>query len=140
VGKLNGSASALIVARPGPWRDALEAMLVETPQIEAIHLADDAVTALRAAAALNPDLLLLDTDLPGDQTWNLTRQLKAVCPSARSLVLVDDLQDLGCKDGTADIVVVKGCPAAVLFEALESLLPESDRDSANADSGNRSRR
>jgi DNA-binding NarL/FixJ family response regulator len=135
------AVTALIVARPGSWRDALLAMLDEIPRIETIHLAKDAVSALRWVATVCPDLVLLDTDLPGGWTSSFLGELKALCPRLRSLVLTNDPLDLDQSDNLqVDAVLVKGCSATVLFEVLESLLPRGDRDSANADSDNRSRR
>lgn len=89
-GQLGGGASALIVARPGPWRDALQAVLIEIPRIETIHLASDAASGMRAAVALCPDLVVLDTDQPGGWEWTVAHKLKAACPHARSLVLTND--------------------------------------------------
>jgi len=128
-GRVNGGGSVLIVARPGSWRDALQAMLDEIPRIETIHLASDAASALLSAAAHCPDLALLDTDLPGGWAWTLTHELKMVCPHTRSLVLTNELPHPE-RPGTVpvDAVLVKGCSATVLFEALESLLPEQKRD------------
>ena len=128
--QFDGAASALIVAQPGSWRDALLAMLDEIPRIETIHLARDVVSALRSAATYCPDLVLLDTDLPGGWTSSFPGELKALCPHVRSLVLTHEFPDPD-QFGTlpADAVLVKGCSAAVLFEALESLLPTRERDS-----------
>jgi len=119
----------LIVARPGPWRDALQAMLIEIPRIEMIHLASDAASGMRAAVALCPDLVVLDTDQPGGWEWTVAHKLKAACPHARSLVLTNEFPDPE-HPGTVpvDAVLLKGCSATVLFEALESLLPEQRRD------------
>ena len=129
-GQTDGGASALIVARPGAWRDALQAMLDEIPRIETIHLAREVVSALRLAAVHSPDLVLLDTDLPGGGAWAFTDELKIECPHVRSLLLTSELPDPE-RSGTApaDAVLAKGCSATVLFEALEALLPGPKRDS-----------
>ncbi len=124
-----GGVSALVVARPGAWRDALQATLIEIPRMETIRLADDASAGLRSAAEHCPDLVLLDTDLPGGWAWTFTHELKMVCPHARSLVLTNEIPGPE-RPGQVpvDVVLVKGCSATVLFEALESLLPEQKRD------------
>lgn len=124
--------SALIVARPGPWRDALQATLAEIPRIETVRLAGDAASAFLSVARHCPDLVLLDADLPGGCAWTFSRELGTACPHARSLVLADRAP-WGTEVGgavSADAVVVKGSRAIVLFQALESLLPEHPGDGA----------
>jgi DNA-binding NarL/FixJ family response regulator len=123
----DGGLSALIVARPGSWRDALQATLVEIPRIETIQLAGDAASAYLSIAMHCPDLVLLDADLPGGCAWTFSHELGTVCPDARSLVLADGLSDAESSGViSVDAVVVKGSPATALFEALESLLPGAD--------------
>jgi DNA-binding NarL/FixJ family response regulator len=117
------SASALIVAQPGLWRDALIATLDEVQWIEAIHLAKEPVAALRSTAANCPDLVLLDADFPGDTVACFLRDLEQACPHTRSLVLSSDPPDPSVKL-SADAVLIKGCSSAVLFQVLESLLPD----------------
>ena len=127
-GQTDCGASALIVAEPGSWRDALLAMLDEIPRIATIHLARDAGSALRSAAASCSDLVLLDADLPGGSAASFLRELEAVCPHTRSLVLTSEPPN---HSGTLlpDAVLIKGCSAAVLFQVLESLMPDSGGDS-----------
>lgn len=126
-GQTDGGASALIVAQPGAWRDALLAMMDEIPQIDMIHLAREAVSALRSAAANCPDLVLLDADLLGGSAADFSGELKAVCPHTRSLVLSSESPDRP-ETISVDALLAKGCSAATLFEALESLLLEQKRD------------
>ena len=128
-GQTDVGASAFIMARPGAWRDALQAMLDEIPRIETMHLAREVVSALRLAAVHGPDLVLLDTDLPGGGAWTFTDELMTVCPHARSLVLTNERIDPERPGAVSvDAVLVKGCSATVLFEALESLLPKQECD------------
>jgi DNA-binding NarL/FixJ family response regulator len=101
--------------------------LVEVPRIESIHLAGNAAEAFLSIAVYCPDLVLLDADLPGGCAWTFSRELGAVCPHARSLVLADGLSGVeGSGAFSIDAVVIKGSPATALFEALESLLPGTD--------------
>jgi DNA-binding NarL/FixJ family response regulator len=116
---------SLIVALPGPWRDGLRAMLMEIPRIKSIHLADDASAALSAVAVDRPALVVLDAGLLGDAAWALTERLRARWPQTLCLVLVDDNQQRRkARASGADAVLVKGCPAAALFETIESLLAD----------------
>lgn len=122
---VGGGASALIVANPGPWRDGLQATLMEISQIKTIYLASDASPALLVVSTHRPALVLLDASLPGEEVCPLVEWLRAKWPQTTCLALVDDNQQRGkAKAAGADAVLVKGCPATVLFETLESLLPE----------------
>jgi len=132
--RANGGASVLVAARPGSWRDALQATLVEIPRIAMIHVANDAASVFHKVATHCPDLVLLDVDLPGGCAWTFFHELGTVCPHARLLVLADRLPEVEVSAMVlADAVVIKGSPATALFEALESLLP--GRDALGRESG-----
>jgi DNA-binding NarL/FixJ family response regulator len=113
---------ALILSRPGPLRDALKTLLASIPGM--MVLAGGSVTSLpRAPARAEPDLVLMDADLYGDEEWAALREIKDQWPRARFVLLTDDGRML--PDGhaaQADAVLMKGMPAAKLVGVLERLV------------------
>jgi DNA-binding NarL/FixJ family response regulator len=98
-------------------------MLTIMPQIETVDQASDAWSALRAVGACRPALVLLDVSLANDEITNLVELIKAEGPQSRCLVLADDVQQQReAQSAGADVALVKGFPAAKLFETIEELL------------------
>ena len=115
--------SALIVAQPGPLRDSLWAFLMSLPQIEIVRLVEDAPSALRVVTEYNPALVLVDTNLADNGVLNISRQIKVEGFQSRCLILTDNIQQQQeAIAAGADTVLVKGIPAAKLFEIIEELL------------------
>ncbi|KHK95931.1 LuxR family transcriptional regulator [Microbacterium mangrovi] len=82
----------LIVDDHPLFRDGLVALLRTVSDVEVADAVGDGESALRSAAALSPDLVLMDLNLPGMSGLEATRRLLASDPDARVLVLtmVDD--------------------------------------------------
>jgi DNA-binding NarL/FixJ family response regulator len=115
-------ASAVIVAEPGRFRDSLRALLIATPQIDAVNQADDADSALRAIAEDHAALMFLDGSLPGDGVGAVLRGIRAEGSEVRCIVLADNArQQQEAKVAGADAVLLKGFPTAELFQAVERL-------------------
>jgi DNA-binding NarL/FixJ family response regulator len=114
---------ALIVARPGRLRDAWRALLMATPHIGQVHQADDEPSALRLVESLQPQLVLLDSDLAEGGPWTLLQQIKANYPQCGSVVLVCNLRERARAEAAgADVVLLRGFPAERLFQVIEELL------------------
>ncbi len=120
-----GSTMAMILAEPGPLRDSLRAFLLTLPQIEAVDLVDDALSALSVVIEHRPALVLVDAGLSGNGGLTALRQIKAEGLQSRCLVLADNAQQIRHAQAIgADVALLKGFPAAKLFEIVERLLPE----------------
>ena len=114
---------ALIVARPGPLRNSLQALMTTIPQIEILAETSDPSALLRMGAKIQPDVVLLDASLPEEQVWPALRHIKEEWCHNRSIVLVEDSQQRQMVQAAgADVVLVKGFPAAKLIAAIEGLL------------------
>ena len=118
---------ALIVARPGPLLNSLQALMTTIPQIEMLAETNDPSVLLRMEAAMQPDLVLLDASFPGDEIWPALRQIKAEWSQTWSIVLVEDTrQQQQAEAAGADLVLLKGFRAAKLVAAIEGLLSQGD--------------
>ena len=117
--------AALIVAKPGPLRDGLRALMTATPQIEAVEEVEDISLALRVVFEHCPDLVVLDSDLANGEVWMTVRRTKARCPGVRCIVLANDIQqNQEAEAAGADAVLLKGFPAASLIATIVRLLPQ----------------
>jgi DNA-binding NarL/FixJ family response regulator len=115
---------ALIVAKPGPLRNSLQALMTTMSQIEILAETSDPSALLRMGAEIQPYVVLLDADLPEEQVCAALRQIKAEWSQTRSIVLVEDSQQQKTVQAAgADVALLKGYPAAKLIAAIEGLLP-----------------
>ncbi len=120
---MQGNTSALVVARSGRVQDGLYALLEAAPQIEMIGLVHDGAAALKLVVEHKPALVLLDTNLSEDQALAVLRQIKAVRPQTRCIVLADNIQQQQrVKAAGADAVLLKGFPMTQFFATMERLL------------------
>ena len=125
---------ALIVARPGPLRNSLQALMTTMPQIEILAETSDPSALLRMGAEIQPHVVLLDASLPEDQVWAALRQIKEEWSRTRSIVLVkDSQQQQKAQAAGADVALLKGYPAAKLIAAIEGLLSREEGGGAYAD-------
>jgi DNA-binding NarL/FixJ family response regulator len=117
-------ALALIAARPGPLLEGLRCLISALPRIKIVGAASDVASLLRMMSERSPDLVLLDAALVGDEDGSLVRQVKTRQPEARFVVLTDTVGQQSAQADTADVVLLKGVPAARLVEAIEGVLAE----------------
>lgn len=118
--------TALIVVRPGPLRNSLLALMNTMPQIEIVAESRDVSSLLRMGTQLQPDLVLLETELPGDGVQEALRQIRDEWSATHTIVLVDNaIQRLNAQKAGADVVLYKGFRAASLVRIISSLLPQN---------------
>ena len=114
---------ALIVARPGPLRNSLQALMTTVPKIEIVAETDNPSALLRMGDAIQPDIVLLEASLSEDDVWAALRQIQSEWSQTRSIVLVESShQQQKAQAAGADVVLIKGYPAARLIAAIEELL------------------
>jgi len=116
--------SALIVAKPGPLRDGLRALLIAMPEINAVEEVGDLPSALKTALDRAPALIVLDSGLAGSDIWRAVRQAKARWPQSRCIFLADAVeQQVEAEAACADAILLKGVPPAKLIATVMRLLP-----------------
>jgi DNA-binding NarL/FixJ family response regulator len=125
-GKVTGmEASALIIARPKPLRDGLQALVGTMPQIGIVSVVSDIHSALRARLDPCPALVLLETPVADDHVWLTVRRARAMWPRARTIILVSNVQQQAEAEAAgADVVLFQGFPAGRLTAAIVKLLPQ----------------
>src|SRR5262249_36390085 len=99
------------------WRDAVARDLTEAG-FDVVAAVGEGTHALRAAAAVGPDVVVLDLQLPDMPGVELTRGMLATCPRARVLILSasGEQQDVldAVKAGAAGYIVKSAGRAGVL--------------------------
>jgi DNA-binding NarL/FixJ family response regulator len=82
-----GPVNILICDDFEPWRRTVSAILAEEPYLEIVGECSDGLEAVRMAAELQPDLILLDIMLPTMNGLEAARQILAASPSRKILFL-----------------------------------------------------
>src|SRR5689334_3922798 len=83
----------LIADDHGVVRKGIRAFLATKPEVEVIGEAADGGEAVRMAAALRPDVILMDLVMPEVDGIEAVRQIRADQPDARILVLTSFATD-----------------------------------------------
>ncbi len=105
-------------------REGLRSFLGRRPDLEVVGEAGDVDSAVREAERAQPDLVLLDLMLPGGGGVAATKQLQALDPAPRVLVLtsfVSDEQALGAVRAGAAGWLGKDVPPAELESAIRTV-------------------
>jgi DNA-binding NarL/FixJ family response regulator len=125
---MNTPALVLIAAPPDSLRYSLQALLTGLPSI-AIRSVEDTRSMLGFLTDAQPQLVVLDVNLLGSETRPLLALIKAIAPRTHTVVLVDTIeQQQALQTTSADVVLLKGYPAAELFASIERLLAQNDPD------------
>lgn len=86
-------ARILVVDDHALVREMLEERLAQEPDLQVVGTAKDGVQALQMATHLQPDLVLLDIDMPGLSAFDAARQISDQSPRTRVLFLSGFVQD-----------------------------------------------
>jgi DNA-binding NarL/FixJ family response regulator len=111
----------LIVDDQRPVRQELRTVLPLAGDIDVVGEAADGAEGVRLAAALRPQAVLLDLQMPVMDGFQAATQMKAACPRCRvvALTIHDDPEvRRRAAEAGADAFVVKGAPIALIVEAL----------------------
>lgn len=75
------------------FRSGLAALLAGHAEFEVVGEAADGFEAVRQAAALRPDIILMDIGMPGLGGVEATREIRKQCPAVRILALTQHDED-----------------------------------------------
>ena len=84
--------SLLIVSLPGTWQRALHKSIAVHPFVEVVEVANGSLSALQLAREAHPDLLMIDSSIPFDDTIALIQNLKQEIPEMQFIVVTDTTQ------------------------------------------------
>jgi DNA-binding NarL/FixJ family response regulator len=83
---------AIIVSLPGTWQRILRKNIEAHAFVEVIAVVGGSLTASQFVNQHHPDLVLIDSSVPFDDTVALARNLKKQNPKTKSIVITDTTQ------------------------------------------------
>jgi two-component system nitrate/nitrite response regulator NarL len=83
----------LIVDDSLPWQRFVQSQLEAAPGLKVITVAADGPEAVQKANEIQPDVILMDIHLPGMNGIEATRQIRAISPGSKILIvsMLDEL-------------------------------------------------
>ena len=124
----------LLVEDYEPWRRYLSSMVREQPGLQVIGEVSDGLEAVHKAAALQPDLILLDIGLPSVNGIEAARQIRRLAPASKILFVSEnrsvDIAEEALRTGAGGYVL-KADAAGDLLPAVKAVLCAFYRSRAN---------
>jgi DNA-binding NarL/FixJ family response regulator len=102
-------------------RDGLVAMLGTQADFEVVGEASNGLEVIRKAQDLQPDVILLDLEMPEMDGVETLRQLRATCPNVQAIVFTafdTDERIMGAVQAGAKGYLLKGVPRNEIFNAI----------------------
>ena len=106
-------------------REGLRTLLGEVPDLDLVGEAADGPSAVATAAALQPDVILLDLMLPGMNGIEVARRILARQPACRIIVLTSFADDQNVLDA-----IQAGAAGYLLKDVLQTDLVQAIRQAA----------
>ena len=118
---------ALLLIRPGPLRDGLDALMVSFPDVQLVAHSNDADAALNFCRKNNTELIVLEVRPDHSDLLNIVSEMKTLCPQANVLALIHDENDRRPAElAQVDLILSIGTPAAKLKVGIEGLVCPSE--------------
>jgi DNA-binding NarL/FixJ family response regulator len=119
-------ARILVVDDFAPWRAQLRSLLSAHPEWKVIGEASDGQEAVEKAAAMQPEIVLLDIGLPSLNGIEAARIIRQKCPNSEILFVTqehdNDVRNAAMRTGAAGYVL-KTNVVSELFDAITAALP-----------------
>ena len=122
--RLGTTLSLMLVDDHAILRDGLRALLELEPDFKVVGEAASYDEAVIMAARLQPDVVLTDIGMPGRSGLALVRELRAVCPTVRVVLLTAHASEEYIRAGldcSADGYVLKDSGHAELMTAIRTV-------------------
>jgi len=106
------------------FRDGLRVLFAATPDVELTGEAADGVEGTELVATVQPDVVLMDLQMPGRNGIEATRELATRVPQARVVVLTmfeDDASVFSAMRAGARGYLVKGADAEAIHQAVRAV-------------------
>ncbi len=117
----------LIVDDVPQVRRELRTLLPLLDDIEIVGEAENGQSAIELAAALQPEVILMDVEMPIVDGITATRSIKQALPATRIIILSihnDETVRAQARSAGADDFVDKGTPLNLLLQAINSISSE----------------
>ncbi len=122
---------ALLLIRPGPLRDGMDALMVSIPDVQLVAHSNDAETALDFCRQNKADLIVIEVRPDDRDLLNIVSEMKALCTKGNVLALIHDENNrLSAEMAQVDLVLSIGTPAAKLKVGIDELIHSSMEESA----------
>ena len=122
---MNHSIRVLVVDDFAPWRGYVRSFLTRQPQVDIVGEAIDGFDAVRKAAELLPDLVLLDVALPQLNGIEAARRIRQCAPKTKILFLSEhcdcDIAEAALSAGGNGYLVKSACVSELLV-AIRAVL------------------
>lgn len=122
---INSSIRVLLVDDHVIVREGLRMLLSEEPGIEVVGEAGDGADSVKLAAALHPDVILMDLVMPGMDGIQAMQGIRAISPSSQVLVLTSFGDDQRVRDA-----IQAGAIGYLLKDVLKTDLLQAIRAAA----------
>ena len=114
---------ALLVVRPGPLLDGLNALLYAMPEIRLVAQANDVDAALDFCLRSPDELIILEVEPGRHELLARVANMKAVCSRGQVLALIHDEVDRQPAEASgADLVMMVGIRAAEIKVRISELV------------------
>ena len=125
---MNQHIRVLIADDRAHSRKGLKAILAIRPKIAVIGEACNGLEAVQFVEGHQPDVVLMDVQMPVMDGLEATRLIKSKWPEIRVVVLtMHDLHRADAMDAGADAFLIKGCPTERLLDGISKDLCETAR-------------
>ena len=114
----------LIVDDHAPFREGLRALLISVPEMEVAGEAANGNDAIREATRLQPDVILMDIQMPGTNGIEATRLIQQSSPHIGVIVLTmfeDDDSVFAAMRAGARGYLLKGADQTEILRAIHSV-------------------
>ena len=116
-------ADILLVARPGPLRDALTRIISDISCVDHLYPISSPLLALKTLTTLKPRLVLFCINTPEEEIIESLKQIKQIAPESHCLVMVETMpQGERARFAGADAVIVGNVSTRQLIESIQSAL------------------
>lgn len=112
----------LIVDDVPQVRMELRILLSLTGEVEVVGEAGDGLEAIRLADALQPEVILMDLEMPVLDGYEAAQQIKARWPQCKVIALTVHGYEAARKKATRagiDAFIVKGAPVETIFQMIK---------------------
>ena len=113
----------LLVVKPGPLRDGLDALLYATPGVQLVAHANDTDASLAFCQQHPAELIILEVRSGDRDLLAKVPEIKAFCPQGQVVALIHAEDDrVPAEASGADIVLTTGLRAAKLKDIITEIM------------------